>query len=167
MFSLDPELDEDAAVVVPARVDVLEDQAIALVGLEDVASLNADMTRTQSITISGFLLLSLGTLLFALWLFNRFMLSPLGVMVNGMRRIADGNVSMSVNSRGLTEFQMLADTFNTMANTVRMRTNDLKRLLDMDDSAIVCFDNDAELVFFNKAASSLFGSQSINTPLSQ
>ena len=38
-----------------------------------------------------------------------------------------------------------------------MRTNDLQRLLDLDDSALTCFDHDNEAVYFNEGATSLFG----------
>jgi PAS domain S-box-containing protein len=131
--------------------------AFRIVGLENVAKLSADMMRTQSITITGFLLLSLGTLLVAMWLFNRFMLSPVSAMVRNMRLMANGRLDMAINNRGLREFHVLADAFNTMANMVRMRTNDLERLLDMDDSAILCFDHDSEIVFFNKAVAPMFG----------
>lgn len=131
--------------------------AFRIVGLEDVAILNREMQQTQVITITGFLILSLGTLVLALWLFNRFMLSPLGIMASNMRAMASGKLDLAVNSKGLSEFHVVADAFNAMADQVRMRTNDLERLLDLDDSAILCFDNDRELVFFNKAATGLFG----------
>jgi PAS domain S-box-containing protein len=131
--------------------------AFRIVGLEDVAILNREMKQTQAITISGFLVLSLATLVLALWLFNRFMLAPLGNMASHMRAMAGGKLDLAVNSKGLSEFHVLADAFNAMADQVRMRTNDLERLLDLDDSAILCFDNDRELVFFNKAATGLFG----------
>ena len=133
------------------------DPAFRIVGLEDVAILNQEMKQTQVITISGFLTLSLATLVLALWLFNRFMLSPLSIMASNMRAMARGKLDLAVNSKGLSEFHVLADAFNAMADQVRMRTNDLERLLDLDDSAILCFDNDRELVFFNKAATGLFG----------
>ena len=131
--------------------------AFRLIGLENVARLSSDMMRTQTVTITGFLVLALATLLVALWLFNRFMLSPVGAMVRNMRLMTGGRLDLTINNRGLREFQVLAEAFNAMANMVRMRTNDLERLLDMDDSAIVCFDNDGEMVFFNKAANALFG----------
>ncbi|UCB55961.1 MAG: PAS domain S-box protein [Thiotrichales bacterium] len=131
--------------------------AFRIVGLEDVATLRQEMERTQVITISGFLALALTTLLLALWLFNRFMLSPLSIMAGNMREMARGKLDLAVSSKGLSEFHVLADTFNAMADQVRMRTNDLERLLDLDDSAILCFDQDREMVFFNKAATSLFG----------
>jgi PAS domain S-box-containing protein len=44
-----------------------------------------------------------------------------------------------------------------MANQVKIRTNDLERLLDLDDSAILCFGHDGEAVYFNKGAMALFG----------
>lgn len=131
--------------------------AFRVVGLEDVAILNREMKQTQVITITGFLAMSLGTLLLALWLFNRFMLSPLGIMAGNMRAMARGKLDLAVDSKGLSEFHVLAAAFNAMADQVRMRTNDLERLLDLDDSAILCFDNDREVVFFNKAATALFG----------
>jgi PAS domain S-box-containing protein len=131
--------------------------AFRVVGLENVATLNSEMKRTQVVTITGFLFLALATLLLALGLFNRFMLSPLHRMAGHMRQMAQGKLDLAVNSKGLREFHLLADTFNGMADQVRMRTNDLERLLDLDDSAIVCFDADQEMVFFNRAAVSLFG----------
>ena len=131
--------------------------AFRIVGLEDVATLSKEMRQTQVITISAFLALSFCTLLLAIWLFNRFMVSPLSVMAVNMREMAKGRLDLAVSSKGLSEFHVLADTFNAMADQVRMRTNDLERLLDLDDSAILCFDQDREMVFFNKAATSLFG----------
>ncbi len=131
--------------------------AFRIVGLENVERLNTEMKQTQVVTISGFLLLALSTLLFALWLFNRFMLSPLSMMATNMRQMAQGKLDYAVESKGLSEFNSLAGTFNTMAEQVRMRAYDLERLLDLDDSAIVCFDGDKEMVFFNKAATALFG----------
>jgi PAS domain S-box-containing protein len=135
----------------------LGEPAFRIVGLENVERLNTEMKQTQVVTISGFLLLALSTLLFALWLFNRFMLSPLRVMAANMRQMAQGKLDYAVEHKGLSEFNSLASTFNAMAEQVRMRAYDLERLLDLDDSAIVCFDNDREMVFFNKAATALFG----------
>ena len=131
--------------------------AFRIVGLEDVADLNAEMARIKTATITGFLAFALATLLLALWLFNRFMLSPVSTMVRTMRQMADGKLDMGVGDRALWEFHVLADAFNAMAGQVRTRTNDLERLLDLDDSAILCFDRDGEVVYFNRSATTLFG----------
>ena len=131
--------------------------AFRIVGLEDVAQLSEEMTRIRVVTITGFLVLAFCTLLLALWLFSRFMLSPVSAMARNMQDMAQGKLDRVVNNRALREFHVLADAFNTMASQVRMRTNDLERLLDLDDSAILCFDRDGELVFFNRSALTLFG----------
>jgi PAS domain S-box-containing protein len=131
--------------------------AFRVVGYEDVDKLNRKMEETQIITISGFLLLSLSTLLCALWLFNRFLFTPLSKMVADMEQVSHGKLDLTVNNKGLREFHVLADAFNSMSDQVRMRTNDLERLLDMGDSAIMCFDHDKEAVYVNKATTRLLG----------
>ena len=131
--------------------------AFRIVGYENVDELNRKMEETQIITISVFLLLSLATLLFALRLFNRFLFAPLSKMIRDMEQITHGKLDLTVNNKGLREFHVLADAFNSMSDQVRMRTNDLERLLDMDDSAIMCFDHDKEAVYFNRAATGLLG----------
>ena len=131
--------------------------AFRVVGYENVDELNREMEQTQTVTITGFLLLSLSTLLFALWLFNRFLFSPLSRMISDMEHITHGKLELTVNNKGLREFHILADAFNSMTNQVRMRTNDLQRLLDLDNSALMCFDQDNDAVYFNKGATSLFG----------
>ena len=131
--------------------------AFRIVGYEDVSRLSEAMKHTQMVTTGGFLLLTLITLLFALWLFSRFLFVPLGQMVEGMKQIAQGKLNLAVNKKGLREFSTLAKSFESMANQVKIRTSDLERLLDLDDSAILCFGHEGEAVYFNKGATALFG----------
>ena len=137
--------------------------AFRIVGYENVDKLNQEMEKTKIITTSGFLLLSMMTLLFALWLFNRFLFVPLGRMIMDMKQMARGDLDLDVNKIGLREFYTLAETFNEMAGQVRTRTNDLRdsqnrllQLLDLDDSAILYFGRDNDVVYFNKGATDLF-----------
>lgn len=131
--------------------------AFKIAGYENIDELNREMGQTQTVTITGFLLLSLSTLLFALWLFNRFLFLPVSRMIGDMEQITHGKLELTVNNKGLREFHILADAFNSMTGQVRMRTNDLQRLLDLDDSALMCFDQDNDAVYFNAGATSLFG----------
>ncbi len=131
--------------------------AFKIVGYENVGKLNAAMEKTRIVTVSGFLLLTFSTLLFALWLFNRFLFVPVKRMVRDMKQMAAGKFDLTVDKNGLRDFSILAETFNVMAHQVRRRTNDLERLLDLDDSAILCFGNDQEAMYFNRGASTLFG----------
>lgn len=131
--------------------------AFRVVGYENVALLNEEMKKTQWVTISGFLLLSTGTLLLALWLFNRFLFLPFRRMVADMKRMADGEMSVEVDKHGLRDFNILASTFDAMARQVRLRTGDLEHLLDVDDSAILYFGDNKELVYANLGSARLFG----------
>ena len=130
--------------------------AFRVVGYENIDELNREMRQTQTVTISVFLIFSFSTLLFALWLFNKFLFLPVSRMIADMEQITHGKLELTVNNKGLREFHILADAFNSMTNQVRMRTNDLQRLLDLDDSALMCFDQDNDAVYFNKGATSLF-----------
>jgi PAS domain S-box-containing protein len=131
--------------------------AFRIVGYENIDELNRKMEKTLIVTIGGFLLLSFCTLLFVIWLFNRFLFLPVSRMLADMEQITHGKLELTVNNKGLREFHIFANAFNTMTNQLRMRTNDLKRLLDLDDSALMCFDHDNDAVYFNKGASRLFG----------
>jgi PAS domain S-box-containing protein len=131
--------------------------AFKVTGYENIDELSREMDKTQIVTITGFLLLSFGTLLFALWLFHRFLFTPLSRMIGDMEQITHGKLEMTVNNKGLREFHILADAFNSMTDQVRMRTNDLQRLLDLDDNALMCFDHDNDAVYFNAGATGLFG----------
>lgn len=131
--------------------------AFKIIGYENIEELNREMNKTQAVTISGFLLLSLCVLLLALWLFNRYLFSPISRMIADMERVTHGNLELTVNNKGLREFHIFADAFNSMTEQVRMRTNDLQRLLDLDDSSLMCFDHDNDAVYFNEGATSLFG----------
>jgi len=133
--------------------------AFKIVGYEDVGKLSVAMKRTQLVTTSGFLLLTFGTLLFALWLFNKFLFIPLGQMVEGMKQIAHGKLDLIVNKKGLREFSIVADSFESMINQVKLRTNELERLLNLDGSAILRFGQDGEVIYINKGAIDLFGFQ--------
>lgn len=137
--------------------------AFQIVGYENVAKLNAAMQQTQTITTSGFLLLTITILLIALWLFNRFLLDPLGHMIGSIKTMTDGNLDLKVDKKGVREFYTLAEAFNSMANQVQIRTEELRNsqnrllhLLDLDDSVIICSGNDNGIVYFNRGASNFF-----------
>lgn len=131
--------------------------AFRIVGYENVENLIGEMSKTQIVTISGFLVLSFTTLVIALWLFQKFLFLPLKNMISDMEQMADGRLDLQINKTGLREFYTLTQTFNSMANKVRMRTNDLERLLDLDETPILCFASDNEAVYFNETAASMFG----------
>ena len=138
--------------------------AFRIVGYENVDKLNNEMEKTQIVTTSGFLLLTLTVLLFALWLFNRFLFIPVEQMILDMKQMAAGKLDLNVSKKALREFYILAENFNAMSSQIKTRTNELRnsqnrllKLLDLDDSAILYFGDDNDVVYFNKGACDLFG----------
>ncbi|MCW9025545.1 MAG: diguanylate cyclase [Gammaproteobacteria bacterium] len=107
--------------------------AFNIVGYEDVDHLNREMDSTQVITTSGFLLLSLFSLLVALLLFNRFLFTPVSNMVMDIKQMANGKLDAKVDIQGLKEFRILAEAFNIMADKVKARTRDFEKM-SMQDS---------------------------------
>lgn len=158
---------ETSAHFLPVEFNLLTSDgelAFRIVGYENVETLNAEMEATRTITISSFLLLSMLTLAFALWLFNRFLFVPVSRMIADMEQIAGGNMEAKVNRTGLREFYLLANSFNVMADQVKIRTdelrdsqNRLRHLLDLDKNAILYFALDQGVLYFNSSASALFG----------
>ncbi|MCU7944697.1 MAG: PAS domain-containing protein [Candidatus Thiodiazotropha sp. (ex Cardiolucina cf. quadrata)] len=127
-----------------------------IIGYEDVSVLLREMGFTQLTTTGGFILITLGILTIALWMFHRFLFAPMDRLVGGMRQIADWRREVHVDTKGLQEFATLAQGFENMAGQIRVRNNELERLLDLDDSAILCFAEDGEVIYLNRAALKLF-----------
>ncbi|MBW9265076.1 MAG: MEKHLA domain-containing protein [Candidatus Thiodiazotropha sp. (ex. Lucinisca nassula)] len=127
-----------------------------IVGYEDVSVLLQEMGFTQVITTAGFILITLSILLIALWMFHRFLFVPMDRLVDGMRQVADWKRDVHVSKRGLLEFATLAQGFERMAGQIRVRNSELERLLDLDDSAILCFGEEGETIYFNQVALKLF-----------
>ena len=158
---------QDTKGFLPVKYTLLTsdgEPAYRIVGYENVDKLNQEMRATQIVTTSGFLVLTIVVLLFALKLFQRFLFSPLGRMIVDMEKMAHGKLDLNVNKKGLKEFYILAEAFNAMADQVRLRSNELHdsqnrllQLLDLDNSAILCFGNKNDIVYFNKGASDFFG----------
>lgn len=107
--------------------------AFRIVGYENVENLNQQMINTQLVATLGFLALTLVTLLIALWLFNRFLFTPVQKLLLDIKQVTNGKLDLEVNRHGLKEFNILAEAFNTMAKKVRMRTAELERM-SMQDS---------------------------------
>ena len=159
--------EQDMKGFLPVKYTLLTsdgEPAYRIVGYENVDKLNQEMGATQIITTMGFLVLTVMVLLFALRLFQRFLFSPVSQMIVDMEQMAHGNLDLKVNKKGLKEFYILAEAFNLMADQVRVRTNELHdsqnrllQLLDLDNSAILCFGHKNDVVYFNKGASDIFG----------
>lgn len=86
--------------------------------IENMSGLFADMTQVRSATAIAFLLVTGGSLMLAVWLFNNFLFRPVNHLIEDMQRAAEGELGVSVRSRAVKEFNMLAKAFDRMTGKV-------------------------------------------------
>lgn len=96
-----------------ARQPLLELEVV-----EGVERLYADMAKVRSSTAVAYLVLTGGSLMLAIGLFNSFLFRPVSHLIQDMQRAAEGELNVSVRSRALKEFNALAKAFDRMTGKV-------------------------------------------------
>lgn len=87
--------------------------------IENLSGLYADMNQVRSATAVAFLLLTGGSLMLAIWLFNVLLFRPVSNLIQDMQRAAEGELNISVRSRAVKEFNALAKAFDRMTGKVQ------------------------------------------------
>lgn len=87
--------------------------------IEDVTGLYADITKVRVVTAIAFLILTGGSLLLAIGLFNVLLFRPVSNLMRDMQRAAEGDLSVAVRARAVKEFSTLAVAFNRMTGKIR------------------------------------------------
>jgi len=99
--------------------DAAGTQIVDLEAIENVTGLYADMTKVRSVTAVAFLVLTGGSLMLAIGLFNVLLFRPVSNLMLDMQRAAEGDLTVAVRSRAVKEFSALAVAFNRMTGKVR------------------------------------------------
>ncbi len=100
-------------------MDSQDQPLLELEVVEGVQRLYADMARVRSSTAVAYLFLTGGSLMLAIWLFNRFLFRPVTNIIQDMQRAAEGELNVTVRSRAVKEFNALAKAFDRMTEKVR------------------------------------------------
>ncbi|MFA7386837.1 MAG: methyl-accepting chemotaxis protein [Thiohalobacteraceae bacterium] len=90
-----------------------------LEAIEDVTDLYADMAQVRSVTAVAYLIMTGGSLVLAIGLFNAFLFRPVTHIIQDMQRAAEGELNVSVRSRAVKEFNALAKAFDRMTGKIR------------------------------------------------
>ncbi len=131
----------------------------------------ADDTRTAALTIALAGLLALLAALFLVRDLAGRMRRPLDELVVATRRLAGGDLSGRVHSRGPRELRALGDSFNGMADDLRgarRRIEDERRKLattiaSLGDGVVVC-DREGVVTAFNPRAAALIPELRVGQP---
>ena len=106
----------------PVQHVVMDSQQQPLLELEvveGVQRLYSDMAQVRSSTAVAYVLLTGGSLILAMWLFNSFLFRPVSKIIQDMQRAAEGELNVTVRSRAVKEFNALAKAFDRMTEKVR------------------------------------------------
>ena len=106
--------------------------AFHMVLLDDVSDFNKNMEMTRIIAVSGFIAVSSLVILISLSLMSRYLFKPIRHMIEQMRLVADGDLSIEVDNYGLKDFHELALSFNTMREMVHANMQNLERMSFLD-----------------------------------
>lgn len=93
--------------------------AMDLEAIENVTRLYEDMTKVRSATAIAFLILTGGSLVLSIGLFNVLLFRPVSNLMQDMQRAAEGDLTVAVRSRAVKEFSALAVAFNRMTGKLR------------------------------------------------
>jgi len=107
--------------------------AYQLTSYEDIEKLSEGVEKTVFNSITMFVGLVLIILIISAWLFQLFLFKPLGLMLNQIKIISDGDLSRELKVDGLSEIDSLTVEFNKMINEVRSREEELKKLSIIDE----------------------------------
>lgn len=89
-----------------------------LEAIENMTGLYTDIAQVRSATAVAYLLLTGGSLVLAIWLFNSFLFRPVTHLIQDMQRAAEGELNVAVRSRAVKEFNALAKAFDRMTGKV-------------------------------------------------
>ncbi|HWS04008.1 MAG TPA: methyl-accepting chemotaxis protein [Gammaproteobacteria bacterium] len=94
-------------------------EVVELEVIENVSGLYDDIAKVRSVTAVAFLILTGGSLILAIGLFNVLLFRPVANLMLDMQRAAEGDLTVAVRSRAVKEFSALAIAFNRMTGKVR------------------------------------------------
>ena len=100
---------------------------LKLVMLEDMGGFYADLSKTRALIVIAFVILMLICIGISLWLLSRHLFSPMKVLLGQMGKTADGDLSINVESKGLSELVMFGGALATLIQKLRDQVTSISR----------------------------------------
>jgi len=99
------------------------DPILELQMLEDITPFYEEQQKIQLLIISGFLLLVFVGIGISLFVFNRYLFTPLNKLIEDMNSCANGDFGIQVKRKGLREFYALATALSELILKLREQMN--------------------------------------------
>lgn len=100
---------------------------LTLVMLEDMQEFYADLSKTRAIILAAFVVLMVVCIGISLWLLSRHLFAPMKVLLQQMDQTAKGDLTINVESRGLSELRMFGGALATLVQSLRNQVEAISR----------------------------------------
>ncbi len=100
---------------------------LTLVMLEDMQQFYADLSKTRTIILAAFVVLMVVCIGISLWLLSRHLFAPMKVLLQQMDQTAKGDLTINVESRGLSELRMFGGALATLVQSLRNQVEAISR----------------------------------------
>ena len=95
---------------------------------------------------------------------GRSIVKPIGILCRATEKLGQGDYSHRINVKSSDEFEVLADSFNSMSQKLKASRDDLVRAKDFSDNimksmidTLIVVDGDSTVLLINQATLSLLG----------
>ncbi|MEK6749309.1 MAG: methyl-accepting chemotaxis protein, partial [Pseudomonadota bacterium] len=93
--------------------------------IESVEEFNANFRRTEIVALVIYAAVIVGGIIVALVIFNSYVFSPLRSLMLNMQRCADGDLTIHVESKGLSELHVLGLALGALVTSLRTQVSEL------------------------------------------
>ncbi len=100
---------------------------LKLIMLEDMHEFYADLSKTRTIILAAFVVLMVVCIGISLWLLSRHLFAPMKVLLRQMDQTAKGDLTINVESRGLSELRMFGGALATLVQSLRDQVEAISR----------------------------------------
>ena len=94
--------------------------------MENVEIFNTKFDQTQMISLASFAAVIVIGILFSIWVFTRFVFSPLNQLMKNMERCADGDLTVEIKKEGLSELQQLSDSLKSLVGSLNNQVKEIQ-----------------------------------------
>lgn len=116
---------DNAVRVIFALPQMSGEPALNIQVMENIEQMAASFRRTQMINVGGFVVIIGLGIAFALMVFSAYVFKPLRKLMDNMKRSAEGDLTMQVETRGLCELHTLGNALRMLVESLRGQVSEI------------------------------------------
>ncbi|MDH5256657.1 MAG: HAMP domain-containing methyl-accepting chemotaxis protein [Gammaproteobacteria bacterium] len=113
--------------------------------IEDISIFNDKFSNTRLISLVAFTTILVLGIIFSLFVFSKFVFSPLKKLADSMKKSADGDLSSDIDTDGLTELKIIGTSLQSLVSSLHAQMSEVqKTATDLSSSSITLSRNTGE-----------------------